>query len=389
MSSANMCVYAPSVEDSLAILPGQACPDPTNDAKACAAGSFCYLGECHSLCDPAQTGNQCGQGFSCIHPYLSNETVSTWGLCGELCHPGKAPFPYSGCLNNKICLFGGSQNEGFCAFPTDALLGQNATCSTEQGGALLPANQRCKDGYICASGKCAKICSRTANYSCKNNQTCSGYPIHDWGVCWQPILEGHQQTGESCLISGGMPEYTCTDTTICHLPAGGNSVCIEPCASNADCEEGEICNENTGLCALDTVTAGCTSDSDCGEGQICSEGECMMSEGPTPECNTDDDCGEGQICQGGECIDEGGSCMDDSDCSTGQVCQDGDCVTGTSSGCTSNADCSTGQICINSGGQGGGQCITGSYTGCASSSECQPGFECAGGYCIDLGGFAM
>ena len=45
----------------------------------------------------------------------------------------------------------------------------------------------------------------------------------------------------------------------------------------------------------------CVSDADCPEGQVCENGVC--TDAPVPECAEDADCAEGQVCEEGVCVE--------------------------------------------------------------------------------------
>ena len=45
----------------------------------------------------------------------------------------------------------------------------------------------------------------------------------------------------------------------------------------------------------------CVSDADCAEGQVCENGVC--TDAPGPECEMDADCAEGQVCEDGVCVE--------------------------------------------------------------------------------------
>ena len=71
----------------------------------------------------------------------------------------------------------------------------------------------------------------------------------------------------------------------------------------------------------------CVNDADCAEGQVCENGVC--TDAPVPECETDADCAEGQVCENGVCTDAPvPECAEDADCAEGQVCEEGVCVEG-------------------------------------------------------------
>jgi len=108
--------------------------------------------------------------------------------------------------------------------------------------------------------------------------------------------------------------------------------CGCPCATDADCHDGEVCSLSSGTC----VDPGgpCDEDADCGGGQRCnlSTGLCQD---PSDECACDEDCDDGLFCNGVE------SCDIFAGCKAGAVaCDDG--VACTVDSCDEDADsCAT------------------------------------------------
>jgi Cys-rich repeat protein len=49
------------------------------------------------------------------------------------------------------------------------------------------------------------------------------------------------------------------------------------------------------------VRVECEADADCAEGEECENGVC--TDAPVPECETDADCAEGQVCEDGVCVE--------------------------------------------------------------------------------------
>lgn len=100
------------------------------------------------------------------------------------------------------------------------------------------------------------------------------------------------------------------------------NVLFPECRSDADCPDGEVCQN--GVC----VTAPgpeCTTDADCANGEVCVNGVC--EEAPAPECTTDADCAEGMVCVDGVCEEAPApECTSNGDCAEGEVCEDGVCV---------------------------------------------------------------
>lgn len=127
----------------------------------------------------------------------------------------------------------------------------------------------------------------------------------------------------------------------------------QPCTSNNDCQEGEIClNEECEidctndefLCEGDEIciesgqpglkicdpspaASACTSDSDCGANETCDtvSGTCFTSK----SCTTDQECGEGLICRDSTCVPSSTTeCTDATECvgDEGYCSVDGSCV---------------------------------------------------------------
>ncbi len=139
------------------------------------------------------------------------------------------------------------------------------------------------------------------------------------------------------------------------------------CASDADCEEGEICvipgMAMFGTCEPDVD---CMDDSDCAEGEVCTEdGVCEV-----PPCQSDDDCEEGEICN-----DENGLCeffcTDDSQCDGNLICNEesGECQPGE---CPDDFECQDGEACVD------GVCVIQS----CPDVPCDDGFSCEDGVCV-------
>ena len=107
----------------------------------------------------------------------------------------------------------------------------------------------------------------------------------------------------------------------------------QPCDDDADCSEGEICDE--GLCV---PAPECVDDADCGLGEICLDNECV----PDLECVDDADCGLGEICLDNECVPDL-ECVDDADCGLGEICLDNECVPDLE--CVNDAECEDDDLC--------------------------------------------
>jgi hypothetical protein len=92
----------------------------------------------------------------------------------------------------------------------------------------------------------------------------------------------------------------------------------EPCAADADCGQGEVCDEGAGSCR-----PGCAADADCAPTTRCGEGGFCVSRGT---CDAQAPCaGAGEVCDTcqGRCVlgPEGARvCQSDANCFEGQFC---------------------------------------------------------------------
>ena len=143
---------------------------------------------------------------------------------------------------------------------------------------------------------------------------------------------------------------------------------IEPCGSNADCEEGQACNDENAC-----VDASCLSSADCGINQFCAPGF-MCEEG----CGEDGDCIAGQVCnlESQECEQYG--CRDTYlDCDLGEYCDTstGECYLSDEGHC---APCDASDY-----GSCGEQGICTAFSDgveCWEDGDCPSGQTCEGGY---------
>ncbi len=136
----------------------------------------------------------------------------------------------------------------------------------------------------------------------------------------------------------------------------------EPCENDADCGEGEVCDE--GLCV---PAPECVEDADCDPGEICVNEECV----PDLECVEDLDCDPGEICVDNECVPDV-ECVEDLDCDPGEICVDNECVPDLE--CVEDADCDTGEICVDN------ECVP--DLECVEDADCDTGEICVDNECV-------
>ncbi|MCK5010639.1 MAG: hypothetical protein KAS98_09150 [Deltaproteobacteria bacterium] len=138
-----------------------------------------------------------------------------------------------------------------------------------------------------------------------------------------PCTDGLACNGlETCTADGG--QAVCDDGTPVDCPAGQicrepDGDCVEGCATNEDCDDGDECTEDT----CDDST--CVNDPiECPADEVCDPetGDCVP-----PECTTDEDCDDGDLCTEDACDEEGFCVNDDVDCGDDECDPDtGECV---------------------------------------------------------------
>jgi|LNFM01.1.fsa_nt_gb Cys-rich repeat protein len=139
------------------------------------------------------------------------------------------------------------------------------------------------------------------------------------------------------------------------------------CTSNAQCEQGQVCDRAIGECV--PASSGCTSTAMCPAGEYCDDRNTCV-----PGCSTNGDCatlGMGLVCNPTtRRCEAGGGCGTGMACAMGQSCVDGRCRT-PEQVCQFNFQCAAGQQCID------GRCIA----GCSMAVPCPTGQTCTNGVC--------
>ena len=168
------------------------------------------------------------------------------------------------------------------------------------------------------------------------------------------------------------------------------------CESDADCDNGRICDTNS---LFNRCAVPCDCDSECNDGEICAVMGARSSSAPlvcTTGCRSDDDCPEegfncidqrcqdaacyrGDQCGEGELCDRFNKCVErecerSADCDEGFVCS-GLCV----SGCFADDDCPGGQGCVRHGAEPG-SCTP---SACIDDEDCSAGLYCLCGRCVE------
>ncbi len=202
----------------------------------CHAGTDCCSGHCSSL-------GFCNKGYPVV------------------CH-SDADCPYSTtCLS---CI-----NE--CVYPPNGPCAQVAPCPCGYtclndvcASAAVDAGQSCATSFDCPAGENCNLHTSQCQYPMCLNE--AGAPLTDAG----PLTGSVYCTPEA-------PASGCANGFQCLTNASNISICLKPCATNANCDPGEVCapsGYSVGqVCNYDCSTT-CATDADCQSGQRCVDGDC-------------------------------------------------------------------------------------------------------------------
>jgi len=177
----------------------------------------------------------------------------------------------------------------------------------------------------------------------------------DFTNCW-PVNHDSCSTDNDCPAG-----LKCTDIG-----------CTAGCTSDAECDNGEVCDGTTNLCAPAGVSP------------------TPINHNPNPDpilvpesCTTDEECQKADpalVCDNGKCID---ACTSDADCEDGYVCAEcGKCTPEDTPSCgdatiycdvTDASSCGANRACLT------GHC----HVTCDAASDCPIGQICQAAVCVD------
>jgi len=227
----------------------------------------------------------CNRNKTCS--LTNNQCSGTFG--GGKCDPSNNCCPmYNYCLN-KTCF--ASTNTLYCASDID--------CYPDQLGTRL---YKCSKGNKCISvfnrgDKCSGSESCYGEMKCDGSNTCVGNAPGT--TCVEAVYNYFVKAyvGFSCQYG-----YYCNSSKLCAPFLTDKDVCY----SNAQCNDGFLCNTKTSKCvksfSLDTGTP-CDQEDLCNENNVCLDGKCVAGDFrkvPTI-CQSDATCSQGESC--GPCND--------------------------------------------------------------------------------------
>ncbi|OQX50332.1 hypothetical protein B5M47_03910 [candidate division CPR3 bacterium 4484_211] len=166
-----------------------------------------------------------------------------------------------------------------------------------------------------------------------------GNEIANSSISFNLVFNGVQvgEEGEECEC---VEDSDCDDDNVCTEDTCLDGICVHNCLENQDCDDGnsntieDKCQLVDGKCQCLGQTPECTQDSDCNDGNactqdICSNGICVHN------CLENQTCDDGNSntiedkCQsvGGscQCLGHTPECTQDSDCNDGNACTEDKC----------------------------------------------------------------
>ena len=222
--------------------------------------------------------------------------------CGE-CYPSlicNCTDGRWGCYFTDACLHPGCEEE--C--PAEPPIGSEEMCTP---------GQRCEWGEECCCGEChpSLVCE------CFDG---GGWGCHYTDACMIPFCEGachdDRDCGDAICLAPDEP-----------MPCGPCYIPDYPCANDAECMEGQVCEFVADGCICEPTTLcipACSAATDCDEGESCDDsGHCV----PTP-CRSNDICPPHFVCNSSGLTPLGGCerrmCVGDEYCGGG-YCVDSRC----------------------------------------------------------------
>jgi hypothetical protein len=238
------CPASPPQDCDPYVCNGNRCFDSCSSNAACAEPNTCAGGSCGTK----MNGAVCSKGSECTSGFCA-QGVCCEAACTGACRACNLSGNLGKCLPVPD---GGTDPNGMCSDEGVASCGRDGKCDGKG------ACRRYAAGSVCKAAACP---SAGATFTAAS--TCDGA-----GTC----VAGKTS---SCA------PYRCDGTT-----------CRDSCSTDADCQEGTVCNN--GSCGKKPLGGSCTAGADCGSGH-CVDGVC---------CATDA-CGTCQACnvagQAGQC----------------------------------------------------------------------------------------
>ncbi|MCO6437893.1 MAG: hypothetical protein J5J06_12445 [Phycisphaerae bacterium] len=231
-----------------------------------------------------------------------------------------------------------------CPVPTPTTCTEDADCDdgtfcngaeTCVAGVCTPGESPCAEGETCneTDDRC-DVCDADADCDdgdlCTDDACTAGQCVNTAVDCGDQVCNPDDGTCVDCL-----DDTDCDDGLFCN----GEETCgaDNTCAAGTDpCMADEVCLEATDEC----VAVECDVDADCDDGDLCTDDTCVDQ-----LCvNTAADCDDGVACTDDSCDPDTGECLNVDNCDAGQACNE---TTGLceDAACETDADCDDGLFC--------------------------------------------
>jgi len=291
----------------------------------------------------AGVGAECGGNGDCSG---NLQCLASERVCVETCAPGGSDCGGDACipLNDTVgyCDFSAAVNNG-----GGNNGGGNNGGTVNNGGNNGGATSDCASVFDCLGGcdqtdqACAEACLDAAS---PDGQALANAVL-------QCVNTACADAADDAAFQACANANCATEITACfggggNNGAGGDLLCLQDCAGNADCPAEQSCVDVTGQGNME-----------------CVEGQNVPADAPA--CNPDGSCAAGSTCfeVGGGGGNNGGG-------------QDGFCL----QPCAATADCPAGQTCVDVTGQGNMECVEGQNVpadapSCNGTTPCPEGWD--------------
>ena len=359
----------------------------------CGGGDFCEsLGEGTTACmDGCTFAGDCREGYGCFRRASGPGSIcypeGPWEPTGET---GIACTRPSDCDEAEFCAGGSLFPGGYCTRECE----QDDEC---------PEGSHCGSGYE-GSRLCLADCASGAECRASEGHVCDDRDFDQIDEC-HPSASGASSVGEACTSlfdCGGGIRGLCVNNAARGFRGG---YCSLLCQADTDCTTGSHCDTSNGVCMQD-----CASDAECrvNEGYACGDWDLDSVEECAPAGigtnQVGDACASVNECAGGVttlCFPEAATlwdggycsarCLNDAGCAPGSHCAAFDPSPGSprycASDCVTDAECRVdaagdpaGYVCGDFDGNSVLECGPGGTGDLPTGAACSRASECAGGF---------